>query len=743
MYIFTLPITVDDCPKKVLVIFSGQLECTDTNFIGKIEKELQRHPVKPDEVLYLYPAYINEYVTKAVNEKGPFFSGITRFQSIPVSIISFDESAKLRATKVVGVSRVCKDTERLKRAIVQAGLYGLAKSKKDRVIMKAPWGTTFIKPSGGEYDEFIRAGELAVGDSEHAFVAFCLLTKKPADRVIGKILIDSSSISVYIEAMTFFLSKFSNAPFHKISYDSFNSYNDLDINKPDVVEDLWVIVSASLSNNLGIKIAKEWHLDHEQILTILSYSKNHSDRANGHESLVDISALSDSFKREKDTGSLLKVKVIGEHFTAEVEVPNTVMIKASHKTKEIASWIDPNKSNGLIQCNLKTPKGPEVSPVHINFDIYLNKHNTDLTQWLSLIVDWHIPTKVHSLIYDTTDTASIALATTITGILSNNGITSFNDVDFSEAETKVTGASAAIILTPVLYTGVQLLKLNRSLRISKHQGNRIYICPFVIFNSNPELDKFRNSLLYGPHGMKYQFFSKHQAFTGSSSSKNSWVSELNIIGNLSHPFWNYRSTQISKRSVGLEGHIGTPSLPTCEKLGFTKDFAFWKPGYKPCEINPEAMYLTVSTILQGLRDKKTTSIDNDSLYSYVYQHSVISPENFSRFNDGLIQSCLWRAASSRELDYRGGETLSQTFAEILTNLINDNATGVNNAALDLLMGIAMKKIKVLETHLKDIIIKGKESYSKNGYEHSKELVDYIYYNQIASSEELPDEALAF
>ncbi|WP_432472345.1 hypothetical protein [Amphritea sp. HPY] len=724
MYIYESSISVGDSKKDVLVIFSGQLECSAINFGEVVETELQKYSVKPEELLFIYPDYIKEEVDTAVIEGGSFLSGVTRYESIPVTAIAFDSSANLNATAIRGESLVCNDMILLQKELMKGGLHNLARSRKDQVIMKAPSGTIFIKPSNDEYDEFIRASGLAVGDSEHQFVAFCLLSKKPAGRDIKKLFIDSSSISAYVEVIAFYLSKFSKAACRTVSYDSFSSYDGVDFSKPDIVDDVWVIISASRSNSLGKKIAKEWGLDNDQVITILSYTKT-EDEVCGDETLVNISSLSESSKKELDTGALVKVKVVGEHFTAEVEAPNSVMIKSIHKSKAIASWIDPNGSNGLVKCNVKHAATAKVSSVYVDCERYLNE-DTSLRDWLIRIVEWYVPKKVNFLVYEHDETSSEALASLVTDVLGQNGITNFSKVDFSSAETQVNGDGAVIILTPVLCTGEKLLKLNRNLRISGHMGNRIFISPFVIFDSKAKLDKCVNSLLYGPNNMKYLFYSKNQAFTGAGVEGNSWESELQITDNLSHSFWQARSDQLRQYSVGLNGCIGTPSLHVDQKLEFTKDFAFWREGYDPEEINPEAVYLTISTILQGLRDKKVTEFDQDSLYSYVYQHSVISPDNFTRFNDSLLQSCLWRAASSRELDYRSSVDLSEGFTTILNRLISDNASGTCNAALDLLIGIATNRIKVSRDHLRLVLEHGKKLYEDVDYSHSVELIDYIY-----------------
>ena len=96
-------------------------------------------------------------------------------------------------------------------------------------------------------------------------------------------------------------------------------------------------------------------------------------------------------------------------------------------------------------------------------------------------------------------------------------------------------------------------------------------------------------------------------------------------------------------------------------------------------------------------------MDKDSLYAHVYQHSVLDPNNFSRFNDPLLQSCLWRCAYDGELDFRTPDYLSRHFLDIIKRLAKSRANGENNATLDLLMAVATMKIQLSTECISDMV----------------------------------------
>jgi hypothetical protein len=114
-------------------------------------------------------------------------------------------------------------------------------------------------------------------------------------------------------------------------------------------------------------------------------------------------------------------------------------------------------------------------------------------------------------------------------------------------------------------------------------------------------------------------------------------------------------------------------------------------------------------VLQNLRD---IEIDGCRLSANIYQHCVIDPENFVRFNDSVLQSCLWRCAMPGELDYRRSDELSSDIQRILRKIFMscDSARGVTS--LDLLMGLATRWIKISNEAM-DKVIEDAERYLKH------------------------------
>lgn len=736
MYLFESSIKIGELgesEKEVLVIFSGQLEGDRIVYSELLERKLRNFPNKPEEVLFIYPNYIDDAIKVFFRVDEKCYANIIRYgKHIPVTFLAFDKSGEFQSYAVNARSAVCDDLIELRKQIVDRGLYNLAKARKDQVILQAPSGTIFIKPSKHEFHEFIKASELAIGYAENQFIAFCLLSKAPRNKSIKRIYIDTNSISSFVEALLFYWMRFSNSKCRTAIYESYGSYEGIENNwpKPELTEDVWVLISASTTNSLGVKIAQEWSLDNDQVLTLLSYAETHEDKI-GDEILVNIVTLSRAAKKVLSEGSVIKVKVWGENFTAEVEKPNRVYIKAAHKTKAVTSLILPNKSNNLILCNKKINSDYPVSSVYIDTNDYFSSDDK-FNNWLKDIVDWYVPPKVGWLVYQSIDQASTTLVQIVEKLLHRNGIKNFEKIDIVNARKDIKGNDSVVVVMPVTGSGQTLLKLNRNLRISGHKGNRIFISPFVAASSKTSYEQFHNSLVYGPNGMKYSFHAWKYVFIGHSDNTNSWQKELVVVESFEaeSEFWRHRANILRAQNLGLKGAIGTPSIEKGVHLTFTADFAFWGV-YQPEVVNPEAVYLTISSILQGLRERPYMEIDKNSLFSYVYQHSVIAPENFTRFTDALLQSCLWRASNAREMDYRSDRALSEEFSSILERLIDENSSGTENAAVDLLMGIATGKIQ-LETGALSQLIERATQYYEGKNENAILLIEYIKTNWLPS-----------
>lgn len=267
------------------------------------------------------------------------------------------------------------------------------------------------------------------------------------------------------------------------------------------------------------------------------------------------------------------------------------------------------------------------------------------------------------------------------------------------------------------------IDVNRSLRLANHEGARIFAAVYSIPTSKAEYVNFKNSIAHGIDGFKYKFIDLYHFFNGHKSD-SSWDMELEVIRKLTSTetppaYWIERKEKLEKTGTGLDKLIGCHISSASKQLTFTKDFAFWPTKYEPKEIFPETVYATISAVLENLREN---TISGDTLKSTAYEHYILDPENFIRFNDPLIQSCLWRAASPSELDYRCSDGDSMDMSHIILKLIKSKHTDRGQASLDLIMGLATRKIKLVPEHLNELILEASKIFTED---HETAILNYI------------------
>jgi hypothetical protein len=180
------------------------------------------------------------------------------------------------------------------------------------------------------FEEFIYTSQLARNSAENQFIAMSLLSHYPRNYDISEIYIDSSSIAVIAEAITYYIRQFKSTVCKGVKYKSFGSYEGLKRFSPEDPDCVWVIISASQSTGLGKTLKKEWALAGEQIVTILSFKPTISEGQKniGNQVVYNITNFSSGSKIHS---SPINLQIHGENFAVEAFAPKQVSLLKSHK----------------------------------------------------------------------------------------------------------------------------------------------------------------------------------------------------------------------------------------------------------------------------------------------------------------------------------------------------------------------------------------------------------------------------
>ena len=95
--------------------------------------------------------------------------------------------------------------------------------------------------------------------------------------------------------------------------------------------------------------------------------------------------------------------------------------------------------------------------------------------------------------------------------------------------------------------------------------------------------------------------------------------------------------------------------------------------------------------------------DDKFLIQHEQVKSILDPENFKRYNDGIIQSCILRLARPSELDYSIDEDYSSKMLSILKSILVRSDVDSAEAIIEFLYSIAIGKLKLIKSHHDDLV----------------------------------------
>jgi hypothetical protein len=132
-----------------------------------------------------------------------------------------------------------------------------------------------------------------------------------------------------------------------------------------------------------------------------------------------------------------------------------------------------------------------------------------------------------------------------------------------------------------------------------------------------------------------------------------------------------------------------------------KNFAFWGFNYIEKEAFQSEVYFTISSIITFLENKKINS--HPSLQQSSYIRNILSPANFQRFNDGIIQASILRSAKAEYFAYDYDTDSSIEMKTLLLSMIEQYNTVHGEAILEFLLAIGLKKLRLKKVDLTEVI----------------------------------------
>lgn len=752
--------------KSATVIFCSSEVIDESDLQNEVIDFYQKH-YQTDIVLILGSSNIANVLKEVFVEKmDETFKGVPRRHETALSdsirIFMFNKDGDL--TLLHGSD----ENETLLNTFVNEGLQKIFIDRGGLIVSES--AHHYVFPSKKHCDKFLRTGNILLYSAEIIFLAFSLLKHYSEER-FSRIYCDTSSIN----SVAFALFELKNRFLEKkldVWVESFSSYEGLYKNPEQYTKDAFILISASTSANI-IKylLNLQTTIDRDNIIVLYFLAGQSLDLASVKDQILCDLTQSDcnpngippyTTYKESDCELCKKgsyaVPVSGDVFLLESPKVNTILLGKNDREKNLSKFVSQFRKHKDTQPILKVhykAHDTEKYEVYIDFEELLSaideqKYLKEFKGKLDQYINQYIPGKTRYLLH-LMDPGSADLSKYIYSKLAltykEDFLPKIIDQDnLSQISDDEDGA--IVVIGSCISNGKNLLYISRALR-EFPKLEIVYFIGLLRTTDKAYAEILEDNLTMGRNGSgTFGFHTVTTMFCSNLAKGSPWIEEGKFLKEIiyflsdkenfssSLEFFKIRKKNIDQASgdeiKGLSNSIFYQRITTdpYEELELRRGFAFWDFNDYHGTVTQSDVYFTISNILNSLRHSKDNS---RQLKQAIYIRNILSPDNFNRFNDGIIQASLLRAARSEELSYDIDPKISQDMYEILETTIQYYKQEQGEALFEFLYAIAIGKLRLLNSHVKQIL--------KNINQQCREelflcLSSYIEFKLITEPEEL-------
>lgn len=238
-------------------------------------------------------------------------------------------------------------------------------------------------------------------------------------------------------------------------------------------------------------------------------------------------------------------------------------------------------------------------------------------------------------------------------------------------------ASAATVIVSAVDREDEMVSVSRAMRSFQPEGATYYLVQFSMFPTPKDREGFLSTLTFGSHGRQtFRLDSLFELNVEVNRTGGSWRIELDTLRRMR----SWADSQeidipsgVDDRIELLQRAVATGLIedafwrsPNGDNLQLRSDFTMLDWSLEDPKVTPADLYVLFSVILNSLRHASGAR----SLTQNAYHRSVLSPKNFDRFSDGILQASILRAARAPELAYGNcGSTVSGAMRQLLSDML--------------------------------------------------------------------------
>jgi hypothetical protein len=693
--------------RDVLVIYCACDTIEAVPLAAIIRSEIEQN-LEPDEILFLVRdcaigTLLPVLASAIVAQVRRRLSGSCR-----LTAIGFDACGKEASRQMVAGGSAPFDVP-LER-IMRQGVTSIFRDRKGFVESTSNYH--FENPSEKHTERFIRLSNILSRHSEISFIAFCTLPLLPADCRI--IYIDTPALYPVVAAINDHIRALSPLrPF--IMSDNFGSYQgvaDYDFDKDDAV----VLVSASSSGGLldllmsskGFAADRLVHVlylgkDRDENRTVCDLAFDEIENPAGYKSVPSNYRLGNCILC--DSGSVA-IPLHGDQFDLPGPQLDPLVIRKADAPEGLKKLVGRLAGHGVLGVGLGARDSGNPRQFNVEVEALLQVKSFD--DEIGYALRRSTPVSTAYVIY--LDKRSKPIAERVVNRLPE-GDARPQLLSRSEIGKIPRGVTdPVVIVAAVIESGRSLLDISRDLRTSCRAAPLVYLVGINKTTGFGRRETLRANLAETVSPIAHDVIFIHRLLLPPSAEDHAWKRERDLLANIQA--FGAVPTRLSGFVTKRLAELSLPAKPLVHNLFLANTvghvlevqpgFVFANPGaierYRQAEV-----YFTIASILQKLRSNAEHPHEPRALRSNWFQQTVIAPDNFGRFNDGIIQASFLRAATPHELNYASKHDLSKEMSRIAGRIVSSARESRGEAGAEFLLAIATRRLILHPAHVEEVL----------------------------------------
>lgn len=707
---FRLKKKLDGQTVEVLVVFVAANDLRAEELTGLIDREVQAS-LAPDELILVARRTSVDKFATSLRAAAEFESVRNRLGRATISAIGFGASGAeisrtiLRQGEVVSGMSMAEIGRRCASLIFH----------RHGGFVEANASYHFLNPSQRHTDRFVRLSNILVSSAEISLMAAMVLPLLPADAEVAHV--DTPAMFAIIAAINDHLRVL--APKRRwLLCENFRSYMGVKTHNFTASGAPVVLISASSSGSLADEIARR-NVPRDRIGHVLFFGKEADAVRHAIDLSFDadenpngISDARETFTRDNcklcAAGSIA-VPLKGDQFDMGGPDFDPLIIRKTDAPKGLSAAM--GRLAGADALKVSTKRGAGAKQYHIDIAKLLS--HASFVAGAEYLARRHIPAMTAECILLDEDSQAfgkmiMAKAGLEPRFIARNELDQLTADDETKDGCKLDGLPVTIV-AGAIESGRSLREVSRDLRQVRQKSPLVYLVGCAKHASPAHGDELEKTLTQTHSSQKHGFASVESFILPPSGTPHAWLAEIDFLNEAAAEGIDLgdalaaRLDRLNRSSDVLLDELFVPVADS--PLTLQRGFVFWPEKTSDKSKHPSSqadVFYTISSVLQALRTNPPNP-EGRALRTNWFQQTRLDPANLGRFNDGVIQASILRAARPVEIDYSTKDDFAREAGRAICRIMDAADKPRGEAACEALIAIGSGRLKLPTSELEAIL----------------------------------------